>query len=121
MATSNHGDQLILSMFFLVLILSTTFVPNFKFIAYANVEIWPRAKKVQPVNQTSCIINFASTTYRLDYFIVRIKIKSRKRVGDISGRADRGISHGIFRKYVSFLLFLAPLNGQITQRFLFLT
>ena len=56
----------------------------------------------------------------LDYFIVCITIKSRKRAGDISGRADTGIWHGIFRKYVLYVFF-PPLNGQITQRFLFLT
>ena len=30
--------------------------------------------------------------------IVSIKIKSRKRASDISGRVDTGICHGIFRK-----------------------
>ena len=63
----------------------------------------------------------------LDYFIVCITIKSRKRAGDISGRADTGIWHGIFRKYVLYVLrnnfsfLFLPLNGQVTQRFLFLT
>ena len=48
--------------------------------------------------------NWQNTNTNLDYSIVRIKIKSRKRAGDISGRADTGIWHGIYRKYV-FLSF----------------
>ena len=49
------------------------------------------------------------TTNNIDYFIVCIK--SHKRAGDISGRANTGIWHG----FLGFLLFFPPLNGQITQ------
>ena len=47
---------------------------------------------------------------KLDYSIVCIEIISPKQVGDNSGRADTGIWHGIFRKYI---FFSPPLNGQI--------
>ena len=56
----------------------------------------------------------------VDYSIVRITIISRKQAGDISGRADTGIWHGIFRKYEENFI-PPPLNGIITQQFLFLT
>ena len=40
---------------------------------------------------TLCRESFSWTNVSVDYSIVRIKIKSRKRAGDISGRAETGI------------------------------
>ena len=57
----------------------------------------------------------ATANVLVEYSIVRIKIRNRKRAGDISGRVDTGIWHEIFRKYG--FLYSPPLNGQITQRF----